>query len=93
MKTTVKGAVDIEGIKRCYVKAKLEIKCPNCYSILIADLGENYLSHPEVPGEDTAYFYCKRCESKDRDCEFTIPIYIEACEMTITYDPYVIKTE
>jgi len=93
MKVTVKGAVDIEGIKRCYVDTEVKIACPNCDAELTTYLGDNYLSYPVVPGSDTIHFYCIECDENYKNCEFLLPVYLESCEITMSYDPIELKSE
>lgn len=79
----VKGKIRVDGIKRCYVEwAVIKIKCPECNTDNMLNLGSDYLSHPVVGQADWLYFYCDECDS-----DFEIPMVIKSCEMIIEYYP------
>lgn len=83
----VKGELPIEGIKRCYVKgASIKINCPECGETLESNFESNYLSYPEVGKTTETSFYCENCDSKNKDCEYIIPIKIISAEIVIGYD-------
>jgi hypothetical protein len=79
---TITGNVEISGIKRCYVDAQIKINCPQCKSELICDLGDQYLSHPEIGIQDQGGAYCDKCED-----HVMFPIKVTAATVTIEYDP------
>lgn len=79
---SVEGPIDISRIKRCYAGVIITIKCPVCERQLEHNLGSDYLSYPEVGGDDTAYFYCDPCEA-----EMEMPIKIKSANIVIEYNP------
>lgn len=91
---TIKGKIDIEGIKRCYAEGAVAVvACPNCGSMLSRDLGSDYLSYPEVGEETTIYFHCPTCEDAEReDYEFECTAEVKAATITIEYDPDSVKS-
>ena len=86
---TVKGKINIEGIKRCYMEgAIIEAPCPNCGTILKRDLTSDYLSYPVIGKETDHYLYCSTCENAGKtDFEFSIKIKITEASAIIEYDP------
>jgi len=84
MKKKIKGTVDLSSIKRCYIGgAVAKVKCPKCGSKLEHDLGEQYLSHPEVGAEDTGYVECEKCDW----ASFEFPLRITDVSVVVEYDP------
>lgn len=51
-------------IKRCYLPYNLEWKCPSCNTDIRQDLGEEYLSYPEIGrgSINDVEIYCVECD-------------------------------
>lgn len=83
---TVKGSLDVSGIKRCYVDIQIKVSCPNCGAELIRNFADDYISHPENGENDSISVYCETCDDGTTPCEFEVPIKIVDTVMTIEID-------
>ena len=61
----VTGSMDIDGIKRCYIKdCVLTCNC-QCGHTIHKDMSEYFFPYPEVGKEDTMHFYCDICQRRN----------------------------
>jgi hypothetical protein len=75
------GEVNLSGIKRCYVKLQVTVKCPNCECEMERDFDDDYISHPEPNEIADIYFQCDGC-----DKEYTVPSIIKPATLSIEMD-------
>ena len=88
MKETLKGKLDISGIKRCYVNMEIKLPCPNCGEEIAWEGADTPLYYPKQYDDDSVSLYCEPC-----DLTFVLPITILGSTLEIQFDRTKIKEE
>ena len=83
------GTVDVSTIKRCFFPGMVvKAKCPDCGRKISTNMGETYISHPEIGDEENVPLWCEDCE----EC-YSVPLKLHSVKVTAIYDPTAIKRD
>lgn len=64
------------NIKRLYLDGIVLYKpCPDCGTDIKIDMGEDYMSYPEVGTEEEVYYYCDECDT-EASCKVILTIEV-----------------
>jgi hypothetical protein len=72
VKILPKAGTTQELDKRTYLPYLVEAPCPKCGTRSIADLTQEYLSYPTVPGVEKVSVCCRSCDEY-----FRVPVRID----------------
>ncbi len=87
MKKIVECAVDLSGIKRCYIEGVLvKIDCPTCGEKMVYDSSGDYLSYPETGKPESVYIVCDHCLDNDLPGEYEFDVVVVSAVVTLKYD-------